>query len=501
MDASWMLAGGAVMAGVAGAAAIFRQVRELLGSVRSLFITRVDLEASLGWSLAYRARRLDGARRFSQTVYFVRRANDVQQVLFEDRSFKVPAANKSVFGWLTYRGWPALLVNTSEVGLVSHLYYLRGTIDVDQLLAEEVDQMNARWRVDRRQFIVRRYFGTAGSMRLIAPVDEKETPSRRTAFNSGSYAVETSDPYSSEMNYRRLVGCTREDLGEATAADGASTFCWPAAHNRELKFVENFLREREWFHRRGLTWTAGWLLVGPPGGGKTSFPRYIAEKYKMPLHLPSLSSLTDKELDELLPKFVGPCVVLFEDIDAVYKGRENLVGNNSASFDALLNVLDGASRLKGVLFFATTNAPEHLDPALTRPGRLSRQLYFGPVDREQAEFITGKILGADHVNYAQLVQAAIDHDTLPAKLTKICEEIALLEINDALEEAPLSIDNSGADSIFDDGLDLQFGHDSPAAEDPDVCFNGSMERTSSYGSENFRSSLRLFAPEDSAQRC
>ena len=76
-----------------------------------------------------------------------------------------------------------------------------------------------------------------------------------------------------------------------------------------------------------------------------------------------------------------PCMALFEDIDAVFRGRETLRGD--LTFDCLLNCLDGIEQADGVLTVITTNHPEALDAALcgdicgtsvSRPGRIDRAL-------------------------------------------------------------------------------------------------------------------------------
>jgi cell division protease FtsH len=44
------------------------------------------------------------------------------------------------------------------------------------------------------------------------------------------------------------------------------------------------------------------------------------------------------------------------------------------TLNQLLTELDGFEGRDGILFLAATNRPEVLDPALTRPGRLSRKV-------------------------------------------------------------------------------------------------------------------------------
>lgn len=74
----------------------------------------------------------------------------------------------------------------------------------------------------------------------------------------------------------------------------------------------------------------------------------------------------------------SPSIIFFDEIDAIgasTRGR-GLSGLNVVT--TLLNEMDGIESLQNVLVLAATNAPEVLDPALTRPGRIDTMIYIGP---------------------------------------------------------------------------------------------------------------------------
>ncbi|KAL1799103.1 hypothetical protein ACET3X_003140 [Alternaria dauci] len=58
-------------------------------------------------------------------------------------------------------------------------------------------------------------------------------------------------------------------------------------------------------------------------------------------------------------------------------------GNGSISLSGLLNVIDGAASHEGHVLIMTTNTPEKLDDALTRPGRVDLQIGFTLATRDQ----------------------------------------------------------------------------------------------------------------------
>ena len=54
------------------------------------------------------------------------------------------------------------------------------------------------------------------------------------------------------------------------------------------------------------------------------------------------------------------------------------------TLSGLLNAIDGVTSPEGRVLIMTTNNPEALDPALVRPGRVDREVFFGNVTRETA---------------------------------------------------------------------------------------------------------------------
>lgn len=144
----------------------------------------------------------------------------------------------------------------------------------------------------------------------------------------------------------------------------------PAALKRDIRWnVEMFLRGRELYQELRLPYRRGFLLVGPPGNGKTLLCRIIAVR----TGLPALAVIGVKGTDQrwqIEQHFeraarLAPCILIFEDLD-------HLVGE-PAEMAAFLNQLDGFPRRDGLLVLATTNHPDAIDPALlSRPSRFDR---------------------------------------------------------------------------------------------------------------------------------
>ena len=132
-----------------------------------------------------------------------------------------------------------------------------------------------------------------------------------------------------------------------------------------------------------VTWN-GILLHGPPGTGKTFFARAVAGQ--LGCHL------IEVDTSDLVTRMVGdgprrvaeafqtaashlPCVLLFDEIDAVAPARSDQPeGSGTEVLAQLLQSLEAWRREPRLLVIATTNDLEALDPAVIRAGRFDRHV-------------------------------------------------------------------------------------------------------------------------------
>jgi chaperone BCS1 len=155
---------------------------------------------------------------------------------------------------------------------------------------------------------------------------------------------------------------------------------------RVLEDAQRFLASEQWYTDMGIPWRRGYLLYGPPGNGKSSLITALAGALKRSVCVLNLSSLalTDEAVTNLLGEAPEGSLILLEDVDAVFTGRERSSGNESKlSFNGLLNALDGVTAQQGRMVFMTTNHLEKLDPALVRPGRCDVHQFIGNATRDQ----------------------------------------------------------------------------------------------------------------------
>ena len=142
----------------------------------------------------------------------------------------------------------------------------------------------------------------------------------------------------------------------------------------------------------GISKAAGVLLYGPPGCGKTLLAKAVANEAK--------ANFISIKGPELLNKYVGeserairslfiraknssPCIIFFDELDALVPKRSNENNNSSERVvNQLLTEMDGLEDRKQIFIIAATNRPDIIDPAMLRPGRLDKLLYVPLPDYE-----------------------------------------------------------------------------------------------------------------------
>lgn len=179
--------------------------------------------------------------------------------------------------------------------------------------------------------------------------------------------------------------------------------------------VEFFLNRKDWYDKRGIPHTLGLLLHGPPGTGKTSTIKAIANIAKRHIINIDLGSVkTKKQLKKLfyderlevcenmgntnnISEYIIPIdrrLYVIEDIDAIDSElvlkrtsdnityieepqHENNSGDTSdLDLATILNIIDGTLETPGRILIISSNYPEKLDEALIRPGRIDMLLEY-----------------------------------------------------------------------------------------------------------------------------
>jgi len=161
----------------------------------------------------------------------------------------------------------------------------------------------------------------------------------------------------------------------------------------ELAETIEFLRDPVSFGRLGGRAPRGVLLYGPPGTGKTLLARAAAGEAGVPFLSVSGSSFQEKfvgvgaaRVRRLFARArkLSPCIIFIDEIDALGRQRGRSNDSGSADQDQTLNQLliemDGFDQTSSIVVIGSTNRPDVLDQALTRPGRFDREIMVNLAD-------------------------------------------------------------------------------------------------------------------------
>ncbi|KAF1356693.1 P-loop containing nucleoside triphosphate hydrolase protein [Delphinella strobiligena] len=192
----------------------------------------------------------------------------------------------------------------------------------------------------------------------------------------------------------------------------------------------------------GISAPTGVLLWGPPGCGKTLLAKAVANESK--------ANFISVKGPELLNKYVGeseravrtlfnrarssaPCVIFFDELDALVPRRDDSLSEASARVvNTLLTELDGLSTRTGIYVIAATNRPDIIDEAMLRPGRLETRIYVGlPGVDERVEILKALIMARSKGNKGGVWPAGIEEIVRDEK----CDGYSGADIESLLRQA------------------------------------------------------------------
>lgn len=168
---------------------------------------------------------------------------------------------------------------------------------------------------------------------------------------------------------------------------------------RLIEAVEWPLQHAALFSAAGIHPPKGILLTGPPGCGKTLLARAIATESKVnfisvkgPALLSKFVGESERGVREMFKKAkqAAPCIVFFDEIDALVPSRGGGTSDAHVAERVLsqfLTELDGVEELRGVLVLGATNRADMLDPAILRPGRFDEIIEIPLPDEESRRSI------------------------------------------------------------------------------------------------------------------
>ncbi|KAJ4002240.1 P-loop containing nucleoside triphosphate hydrolase protein [Lentinula boryana] len=219
-----------------------------------------------------------------------------------------------------------------------------------------------------------------------------------------SLALSQTQPSSKREGFATIPDVTWSDIGFSSSRDNNHNLL--SIRDQLRLSIVSPIKHPSLFSSVGITSASGVLLWGPPGCGKTLLAKAVANE--------SQANFISIKGPELLNKYIGeseravrllfararasaPCVVFFDEIDALVPRREDTLSESSSRVvNTLLAELDGLEKrdLKSVYVIAASNRPDMVDPAMTRPGRLDKMLFVGiPTSEERVGILRTVLRG------------------------------------------------------------------------------------------------------------
>ncbi|HEY9760154.1 MAG TPA: AAA family ATPase [Oculatellaceae cyanobacterium] len=217
-----------------------------------------------------------------------------------------------------------------------------------------------------------------------------------------------------------------------------------------MKRVVRWQKYRRIYELCGAKPPRGYVISGPPGGGKTLMVRIVAFQIDADVHLTSGSDFDEMLVgvgasrvrgmfDKAIKQYEEtkrPQIIIIDEIDAV-GGKRNQHGNTGTepTLNAMLVQLDGVLENKGIIVIGLTNRPDMLDEALTRPGRLEYHITIDEPDTAGREAIAkiharGKPVAADAT---PRWVAELTYNFSGAKIAMVYNHAAILAAEDIVD--------------------------------------------------------------------
>jgi len=226
------------------------------------------------------------------------------------------------------------------------------------------------------------------------------------------------------------------------------------------KHVEFFLTKKDWYEKKGIPYTLGFMFHGDPGCGKTSTVKAIANTARRHIINIQLSEIKTKAQlrhlffnDEIhvhngttTERYTIPVherLYVIEDIDAMgdsvlrrewktpeasKEDKKKSAGDpwldreqeedakEAIDLSFLLNLLDGTLESNGRILAISSNFPERIDRALIRPGRIDMIIHFKKCNRT---ILKEMVLSFYDKNFDGLDDPSLDYKWSPAEVNQI----------------------------------------------------------------------------------
>lgn len=215
---------------------------------------------------------------------------------------------------------------------------------------------------------------------------------------------------------------------------------------KEVEIYVDIMKNREKYIKMGAKLPKGFLMIGPPGCGKTLLAKAIAGEAGV-----NFISANGSEFDEMYvgvgasrvrklfkrARDMAPCIVFIDEIDGIGSKRGQMHnGEHDKTLNNLLTEMDGFNEREQILCIGATNRLDILDEALTRSGRFDQHIVVDPPSVEgRAEIFKlyiKKLKFSEKTDHDEISNemAKITPGVSGADIANICNQSAIIAVTE-----------------------------------------------------------------------
>lgn len=300
----------------------------------------------------------------------------------------VPFRIKIVNSNIMVKRWAIIIVGFNNDRAT--VRYIRGLFNVERLISDVLDWTAYVDNADKKGHTRFSIYNKMGSEKGVWAQDRKA----KVEAGESDLAEPTSSHSTLDVDLDQSFKYARDQWSVGEERNPFDNLFYPPEVLEHVDTLRMWLSKGEWYKERGIPWRRGILFKGPPGTGKSSLARAIAESLDLKMYVFHLSTMSDQEFVEAWDSVASRSMVLFEDFDTVFNLRESQTTHGALTFECVLNKLSGVGTKNGLVLIVTTNHPEKIDDALiNRPGRIDVVVEVGPMQEQQRVMMAQKMLG------------------------------------------------------------------------------------------------------------
>lgn len=161
--------------------------------------------------------------------------------------------------------------------------------------------------------------------------------------------------------------------------------------------MRKFVQQEIEYNDFGFPFKRNYLIVGPPGSGKSSLIIAAASELDFDVcYLTITQNMTEQDLCAGIHALTDRSMLVIEDVDVICATATSGSRSAQAALAVLTNVLDGTLHRHGLITVLTSASPESLEDVLVRHGRIDYTARLSTLNKKQVgEMVKFAMSGTD----------------------------------------------------------------------------------------------------------